>query len=72
LNVVYEFDSPGAFTQFRADVSAPFRAMLERQTPELRQRILDAVTDAARAYTGGDGKMRSSNETILFAAQRRS
>jgi SAM-dependent methyltransferase len=70
LSVVYEFDSPAAFTQFRADVSAPFRALLGRQTPEMRQRILEAVTDAARAYTGGDGKMRSANETILFAAQR--
>jgi SAM-dependent methyltransferase len=72
LSVAYEFDSPAAFTQFRADVSAPFRALLGRQTPEMRQRILDAVTDAAREYTGGDGKMRSANETILFAAQRRS
>jgi len=69
LSVVYEFDSPAAFTQFRADVSAPFRALLGRQTPEMRQRLLDAVTEAARAYTGADGKMRSANETILFAAQ---
>src|SRR5258708_4778043 len=48
LQVVCEFASPDAFTQFRRDVSAPFRALPERQTPERRDRILAAVTDAAR------------------------
>jgi enediyne biosynthesis protein CalE5 len=48
LPVTFEFESPAAFTGFRADVAAPFRALLERQVPEMRQRILDAVTDAAR------------------------
>ncbi|MGH7842696.1 MAG: class I SAM-dependent methyltransferase [Candidatus Binataceae bacterium] len=68
--VVFEFASPEAFTQFRRDVAAPFRALLERQTPELRDRIIAAVTDAARALVQPDGKLRTSNETILFAARR--
>jgi hypothetical protein len=34
----------------------------------MRQRILDAVTDAARAYAGADGRVRTTNETIVFAA----
>ena len=68
LQVVFEFASPEAFTQFRREVSAPFRALLERQTHELRDRIVNAVTEAARAYAGADGKVRTSNETILFAA----
>jgi len=68
--VTFEFDSAMAFAQFREDVSAPFRALLGRQTPEMRQRILDAVIEAARAYAGADGKVRTTNETILFAAHR--
>ncbi|HXD90186.1 MAG TPA: methyltransferase domain-containing protein [Candidatus Binataceae bacterium] len=68
LQVVFEFASPDAFTQFRRDVSAPFRALLERQTAEMRERILAAVSDAARAFVGADGKLRTVNETILFAA----
>jgi ubiquinone/menaquinone biosynthesis C-methylase UbiE len=68
LQVVFEFASPEAFTQFRREVAAPFRALLERQTPELRDRIIAAVTEAARAFCGGDGKVRTSNESILFAA----
>jgi SAM-dependent methyltransferase len=70
LSVTFEMESPAAFTQFREEVSAPFRALLGRQTAEMRQRILDAVTEAARGYVGSDGKMRTTNETILFAARR--
>jgi SAM-dependent methyltransferase len=66
--VVFEFESTAAFTQFRAEVSAPFRALLDRQTPELRQRIVDAIIEAAGAHTGPDGRLRTANETILFAA----
>jgi enediyne biosynthesis protein CalE5 len=68
--VTFEIDSPAAFAQFREEVSGPFRALLSRQTPEMRQKILDAVTEAARAYVGTDGKMRTTNETILFAARK--
>ena len=66
--VVFEFESTAAFTQFRAEVSAPFRALLDRQSPELRQRIVDAIIEAAGAHTGPDGRLRTANETILFAA----
>jgi enediyne biosynthesis protein CalE5 len=66
--VVFEFESTAAFTQFRAEVSAPFRALLDRQSPELRKRIVDAIIEAAAAHTGPDGHVRTDNETILFAA----
>ncbi len=84
LNVAYEFESAETFAQFREDVSAPFRALLARQTPELRQKINGAVKEAAelrqkingavkeaaRAYAQSDGKIRMNNETILFATHR--
>ena len=66
--VVFEFESAEVFTQFRREVSGPFRALLERQTPDLREQIVSTVVEAARAYAGADGKIRTSNETILFAA----
>jgi SAM-dependent methyltransferase len=70
MQVTFEFARAEDFTQFRVDVSAPFRAMLQRQTPDLRKKIIDAVTDAARAFATSDGKIRTVNETILFAARR--
>ena len=70
LQVVFELDSADAFTQFRVDVSAQFRMLLERQTDEVRARIVAAVTDAARGAADGAGRVRTVNETICFAASR--
>ena len=70
IPVTFEYESAAAFTQFRYEVSAPFRALMGQVTPELRQRIFDGITEAASAYVGADGKMRTVNETIVFAARR--
>ncbi|MBF6570646.1 MAG: methyltransferase domain-containing protein [Candidatus Binataceae bacterium] len=70
LQVVFELDSAAAFTQFRVDVSAQFRMLLERQTDAVRARIVAAVTDAARGVADGAGRVRTVNETICFAASR--
>jgi SAM-dependent methyltransferase len=68
--VNFEFDSVEAFTDFRRDVSAPFRAMLASKTPELQRQILEAITSAARSFTDASGRIRTANETILFSARR--
>ena len=70
LPVTFEFDSPAAFTRFRYEVAAPFRTLVNNLTPELRQQILEGVTEAASAFATADGKLRTVNETILFAAHR--
>ncbi|MGA2410714.1 MAG: methyltransferase domain-containing protein [Candidatus Binataceae bacterium] len=70
IPVVFEFATAAAFTQFRYEISAAFRTMLNSQTPELRQQILDAITSAASAYADASGKVRTVNETIVFAARR--
>jgi ubiquinone/menaquinone biosynthesis C-methylase UbiE len=70
IPVTFEYESAAAFTQFRYEVSAPFRALVSQVAPELRQRIFDGITEAASAYVGADGKMRTVNETIVFAARR--
>ena len=70
LPVTFEFDSPAAFTRFRYEIAAPFRTLVNNLTAELRQQILDGVTQAASAFATTDGKLRTVNETILFAAHR--
>jgi SAM-dependent methyltransferase len=70
MPVTFEFNRAEDFTQFRLDVSGPFRALLQRQAADMRQKIIDAVTEAARAFATPDGKIRTTNETILFAARR--
>jgi enediyne biosynthesis protein CalE5 len=68
MPVTFEFDSAEDFTKMREEVASAFRALLARQSPELRSQIIAAVTDAARKFRQSDGKVRTTNETILFAA----
>ena len=67
--MTFEFDSAEDFTRMREDVASAFRGLLARQSPEMRRQIIGAVTDAARRFTQSDGKVRTTNETILFAAR---
>jgi len=68
INVTVQWPSAEAFTEQRRAMSAPFRALLTRQTPELQQRILDAVTTAARRYADSSGAVQMNNEAICIAA----
>jgi hypothetical protein len=68
MPVTFEFDSAEDFTRMREDVASAFRGLLARQSPEMRRQIIAAVTDAARKFTESDGKVRTTNETILFSA----
>jgi ubiquinone/menaquinone biosynthesis C-methylase UbiE len=66
--VNFEWKSAAAFTEQRRAMSAPFRAVLSRQTPELQEQILNAVTESARRYADSSGVVRMDNEAICIAA----
>ena len=68
INVRFEFECPEAFTELRRAMSTPFRTMLEKQTPELRRRIVDALNDAARKFADVSGKVRMDNQAICISA----
>jgi enediyne biosynthesis protein CalE5 len=68
ITVTFEFASPEAFTDFRQQVSVPFRTMLASKPPELRKEIIDAVAQAARDFAGADGVVRLPSEGICVAA----
>lgn len=70
IPVTFELDSADDFVQFRCDVSAQFRGLLERQTAEVRAKIIAAVAEGARAYADASGRIRTVNETICYAATR--
>jgi SAM-dependent methyltransferase len=70
MPVAFELASPADFAQFRVDIAAPFRALLDRQTAEKRALMIEAVVEGARAYAGADGRVRTVNETICYAAKR--
>ncbi len=69
LEVVFEFASVDEFSRFRASVSAPMRAVLERCTPEMRAQIERATDEAAAPYRRADGSLRLPNDAICVAAR---
>jgi SAM-dependent methyltransferase len=70
ISVTFELDSPADFVQFRCDVSAQFRMLLDRQPPDLRAKIMAAVADGAPLFANASGRVRTVNETICYAATR--
>ncbi len=69
VEVSFEFASADEFARFRHDVSAPLRAVLERCTPEVRERIAQATAEATAPYRRADGSLRISNISICVAAR---
>jgi len=68
--IVVSFDWPSAeeFTSQRRAMSAPFRALLARVSPETQERILAAVTNEARRFANASGAVHMDNEAICIAA----
>jgi SAM-dependent methyltransferase len=70
ISVTFDLASADDFVQFRCDVSAQFRMLLDRQPPDLRAQIIAAVADGARAMADSSGRVRTVNETVCYAATR--
>ncbi len=70
IPVTFELDSAADFAQFRVDVAAPFRMLLERQPAPIRAKLIEAVIAGAGAYADASGRVRTVNETICYAATR--
>jgi len=64
MTVKFEWQSAEAFVEERRALSAPFRSMLSKQTPELQGQILAAMASAAGNYADASGIVRMDNEAI--------
>lgn len=67
MTVKFEWQSAEAFVEERRALSAPFRSMLSKQTPELQGQILAAMASAAGNYADASGIVRMDNEAICVA-----
>lgn len=67
INVRFDFESVDAFVEYRRSMSQQFRVMLTKQTPELQEKILGAIREAARKYADASGTVRMDNEAICVA-----
>lgn len=70
VTVTYEFASAQDYTRFRRDMT-PLDAMLaEHYPPDAVEAAWRAVTEAARAYAGDDGRVRFTNTAVCFSGTR--
>jgi SAM-dependent methyltransferase len=70
LNVRFEVPSAQAFAEQRRAMSTPFRELLSKQTPELQQKVMDALAQEARRFADPSGRVWMDNEAILISAHR--
>jgi SAM-dependent methyltransferase len=64
VSVVFETDSPEAFTGFIRDVAPQLTTMLESRPADVRERVWSKITDAYRPFQGPDGHVRTENQAI--------
>jgi enediyne biosynthesis protein CalE5 len=68
LIVTFEFPSPDAFADFRAQIGGT-RATLSKMPPDVARNVRDTVVASAREYAATDGVVRLRNEAICFVAR---
>jgi SAM-dependent methyltransferase len=70
VTAVYETPSPEDFTQWTRDVAPPIANLLTGQSPEVQDRVWDAVTEAWAPLTTADGRVRTENKAIWVTARK--
>jgi SAM-dependent methyltransferase len=69
VNLEFEWDSAEDFTRFVREIAPPVSNLLAPHPPEVQEETWGAVTEAARAHTSEDGKVRMSNLAFVAAGQ---
>ena len=70
LRVTFEFASPAEYTRFRRDMTTLDAMLAEHHPPDIIEAAWRAVTDAARAYAGDEGRVRFVNTVVCFSGRR--
>ena len=72
LDMIFDFESAEAFTNFVCETAAPIQVALSNQSKERRTEILKAITDEAANRYGDNtsGSVNLSNEAICVAGRK--
>jgi SAM-dependent methyltransferase len=63
--VVMPFESPEAFTTFIREIAPPITAMIEPHPEDVQKQTWDAITEAAREVSAGDGTVTFTNQVLM-------
>ena len=69
LELTFEFESPDQYTEFTRDMAAPISAMIAAHPEDVQRETWDAITDAVREASGGDGQVELTNLVLVAAGQ---
>jgi SAM-dependent methyltransferase len=69
LEVTFELDSPEQYTEFTQAITAPIVAMIAPHPEEVQRDTWQAITDAAREYADGEGRVTFANQVLVAAGQ---
>ncbi|MCH8063980.1 MAG: hypothetical protein IH861_15915 [Chloroflexi bacterium] len=65
-----DFLSVEAYSSMFRDTAAPISAALADKPTDLREKVLEAIADAAGRYATADGTVRMENEAICVTGRR--
>ena len=71
LDMIFDFESAEAFTNFVCETAAPIQAALSNQSKERRTEILKAIAESAGKYADNNtGTVKLSNEALCIAGRK--
>jgi SAM-dependent methyltransferase len=69
LDVTFEFETPGEYTEFTLAMAAPIKAMLAPHPEDVQRDTRDAITEAVRQASEAKDQIKLTNQVLIAAGQ---
>ncbi|MGA8484387.1 MAG: class I SAM-dependent methyltransferase [Nitrososphaeraceae archaeon] len=70
MNVTFDFESSEAYSSFVYETAGPLQEMLSNESPERRQKILEAVSESAKKFADNSGIVKFSNDARCIMGKK--
>jgi ubiquinone/menaquinone biosynthesis C-methylase UbiE len=70
MNVTFDFESSKEYASFVHETAGPLHEMLSNESPERRQKILEAVSESARKFADNTGIVKFSNDATCIIGKK--
>jgi enediyne biosynthesis protein CalE5 len=70
MNVTFDFGSSKEYASFVHETAGPLHEMLSNESPERRQKILEAVSESAKKFADNSGTVKFSNDAICIMGKK--
>jgi ubiquinone/menaquinone biosynthesis C-methylase UbiE len=70
IDVTFDFGSSKEYASFVLETAGPLQEMLSNESPERRQKILEAVSESAKKFADNSGTVKFSNDAICIMGKK--